>query len=180
MCGQWSRSILDLVHLYQNTVTRTCHSPKLQYLYCFTWCDATIKFRDVLNGSVHEQAVKSGSLYSMTRASQNVFKHSIPRNQALTESDIASVLHSLHWRNSTVIIGESNTGGLKFSSFGRSAPSNLSGTFGNAMPGKRVAAFTVGQLDPFKCIGFNNIVVHCAINRSEVFMCTTKLKSLIL
>ena len=131
-------------------------------------CDATIKFRDVLSGSVHEQAVKSGSLYSMTRASQDVFRHSIPRNQELTESDIRFSLtfRSLHWRNnnSTVIIGDSNTGGLKFSSFGRSAPSNLSGTFGNAMPGKRVAAFTVDQLDPFKCIGFNNIVVHCGIN----------------
>ena len=39
-----------------------------------------------------------------------------------------------------------------------------SGTFGNAMPGKRVAAFTVDELNLLMCTGFNNIVVHCGIN----------------
>lgn len=130
--------------------------------------DTTVKFRDVINGAVQEKVVKPGSLYVMSRASQDLFKHSIPKNQALAESDIRFSLtfRSLHWRNnnSTVIIGDSNTGGLKFSKFGRDAPSNLSGTFGNAMPGRRVPAFTVDQIDPLKCIGFNNIVVHCGIN----------------
>ena len=32
------------------------------------------------------------------------------------------------------------------------------------MPGKRVAAFTVDQLDPLMGAGFNNIVIHCGIN----------------
>ena len=38
------------------------------------------------------------------------------------------------------------------------------GTFGNAMPGKRVAAFTIDQLDPLACIGYNNVIVHCGVN----------------
>ena len=131
-------------------------------------CDATVCFRHIHSGSLHQQVVKTGSVYAMTRASQDLFKHSIPRNQSLNESDIRFSLtfRSLHWRNnnSTVIIGDSNTGGLKFSKFGSDAPSNHNGTFGNAMPGKRVAAFTVDQLDPLQCIGFNNIVVHCGLN----------------
>ena len=130
--------------------------------------DTTVRFRDVHTGSVQEQVVKAGSLYEMTRSSQDLFRHSIAKNSALsgTETRFSLTFRSLHWRNnnSTVVIGDSNTGGLNFSKFGRDAPSNHNGTFGNAMPGKRVAAFTVDQLDPFKCTGFNNIVVHCGVN----------------
>ena len=104
----------------------------------------------------------------MTRASQDLFRHSIAANQSLTNPDtrISLTFRSLHWRNNnnTVIIGDSNTGGLKFSHFGKDAPSDRNGTFGNAMPGKRVAAFKVDQIDPITCIGFNNVVVHCGIN----------------
>ena len=131
-------------------------------------CETTVKFRDVHSGHVIEQAVKPGSLYSMTRASQDLFKHSIVRNLSLAASDtrFSLTFRSVHWRNnnSTVIIGDSNTCGLKFSGFGSNTTSIMNGTFGNAMPGKQVAAFTVEQLDPFKCTGFNNIVVHCGIN----------------
>ena len=132
----------------------------------------------------------------MTRASQDIFRHSIARNQSLSASDtrFSLTFRSLHWRNnnSTVIIGDSNTGSLKFFNFGGDAPSNLNGTFGNAMPGKRVAAFTVDQLDPFKCTGFNNIVVHCGVssirlddvvtedNVREVYVCfKTKISDII-
>ena len=104
----------------------------------------------------------------MTRASQDLFKHSISKKQSLSESEtrISLTFRSLHWRNnnSTVIVGDSNTGGLKFSSFGKDASSDRNGTFGNAMPGKRVAAFKVEQLDPLTCIGYNNVFVHCGIN----------------
>ncbi len=131
-------------------------------------CDATLRFRDVYNGKIIEQVVKTGSLYTMTRASQDLFKHSIPKNEALAESDtrFSLTFRCLHWRNnnSTVIIGDSNTTGLKFSKFGTDTPASHNGTFGNAMPGKCVSAFTVDQLDPLKCIGHNNIVVHCGVN----------------
>ncbi len=40
----------------------------------------------------------------------------------------------------------------------------MNGTFGNAMPGHREAAFTVDELDAAKCLGYNNIVVHCGVN----------------
>ena len=130
--------------------------------------DATVQFRNVHSGDVQDQHIKSGSLYAMTRASQDLFKHSIAKKQSLTESEtrISLTFRSLHWRNnnSTVIVGDSNTGGLKFSSFGKDASSDRNGTFGNAMPGKRVATFKVEQLDPLTCIGYNNVFVHCGIN----------------
>ena len=32
------------------------------------------------------------------------------------------------------------------------------------MPGERKEAYTVQELDPMKCLGFNNIVVNCGLN----------------
>ena len=131
--------------------------------------DTKVRFRDVHSGSIQEQDVKAGSIYAMTRSSQDLYKHSISKDQSLSESDIRISLtfRSLHWRNnnSTLIMGDSNTGGLKFANFGKDSPStDHNGTFGNAMPGKRVAAFTIDQLDPLACIGYNNVIVHCGVN----------------
>ncbi len=63
-------------------------------------------------------------------------------------------------------MGDSNTRGLKFANFGQGADATTEykGTFGNAMPGKRVEAFCIDDLDPQRCIGYNNIVVHCGTN----------------
>ena len=133
--------------------------------------EATVKLTDIHNGSVSEHRAVSGSLYSMTRRSQGLFKHAIGKDASWEESDerISLTFRSLHWRNnnSTVVIGDSNTLGLKFATFGKTASSpsaSYNGTFGNAMPGKQVEAYTVEELDAVKCVGFNNIVVHCGIN----------------
>ena len=32
------------------------------------------------------------------------------------------------------------------------------------MPGQQMEAFTIVDLDPVKCVGFNNIVINCGIN----------------
>ena len=130
--------------------------------------DATVQFRNVHSGHVRDQLIKSGSLYSMTCTLQDLFKHSIAKNQSLSETEtcISLTFRSLHWRNnnSTVIVGDSNTGRLKFSSFGKDTSSDRNGTFGNTMPGKREATFKVKRLDPLNSIGYNNVFVHCGIN----------------
>ena len=48
------------------------------------------------------------------------------------------------------------------------------------MPGKRVEAFVIDQIDPVCCVGFKNICVHCGINdiknsRNDVNTCFNKL-----
>jgi uncharacterized membrane protein YgcG len=129
---------------------------------------ATLQLTDVYNESVIEHTVEDGSLYSMTRKSQGFFKHGIKKDSSWSDTDerISLTFRSLHWRNnnSTVIIGDSNTLGLKFACFGKNATSSYNGTFGNSMPGAQVEAYTVDQLDPLKCVGYNNIVIHCGIN----------------
>lgn len=122
--------------------------------------ESTIKFKDILSGTDHEHQAAHGSLYSMTRASQEFFKHGIDKKQSLAPSSVRLSLtfRSVHWRNhnSTIILGDSNTGGLKFGTSGRS--------FRASMPGKREAAFLIAELDPMKCLGYNNIVVSCGLN----------------
>ncbi len=130
--------------------------------------EATIKFTDKHDDSSHEHVARDGSMYIMSRRSQGHYKHRIDKNDQWAKSDqrISLTFRSVHWRNnnSTLIIGDSNTGGLKFANFGPDASSEYGGTFGNAMPGKRVEAYIVDELDAMKCIGYNNIVVHCGIN----------------
>ena len=122
--------------------------------------ECTVKFKDVLSSNAHQHQALPGSLYSMTRASQEFFKHSIDKNPSLSNTSvrISLTFRSVHWRNhnSTVILGDSNTGGLKFGTSGR--------TFRASMPGKRVPTFTIAELDATKCLGYNNIVVSCGLN----------------
>ncbi len=63
---------------------------------------------------------------------------------------------SKHNHNVTAIIGDSNTRYLKFGS--------SKGTFGDKMPGKRIECFTIEQIDPASCIGYQNLFIHCGIN----------------
>ena len=130
---------------------------------------ATVLFTNIISNDTHEHVVSGGSMYSMSRASQGCFKHQINKDSSWTGNDVRLSLtfRSVHWRNnnSTIVLGDSNTGGLKFASFGQSNPTHdFNGSFGNALPGKRVAAFIVDQIHAEKCIGYNNVVVHCGLN----------------
>ena len=131
--------------------------------------DATVHFRDIMKNTTHDHVASSGSMYCMSRKSQGCFKHQIDKDTSWTGSDvrISLTFRSVHWRNnnSTIVLGDSNTGGLKFASFEKNNPTHdFNGTFGNAMPGKREAAFVVSDIDAGKCVGYNNVVIHCGLN----------------
>ena len=65
-----------------------------------------------------------------------------------------------NFKNSTVILGDSNKKHIKFSTGERGEKS----TFGYMMPGKRVETFRIRETDPHKCTGYQNIVIHCGFN----------------
>ena len=60
-----------------------------------------------------------------------------------------------NFKNSTIIIGDSNTKHLKFST----GKHREKGTFGYNMPGERVETFHISQIDERerKCLGYQNI-----------------------
>ena len=130
--------------------------------------EATVHFTDIGKSETHQHIAKNGSLYSMSRQSQGCYRHKINKDSSWTGDDVRLSLtfRSVHWRNnnSTIVLGDSNTGGLKFACFGKNSPTDYNGTFGNALPGKKEQAFVVDQIDAAKCVGYNNIVVHCGIN----------------
>ena len=118
-----------------------------------------VSFRNITSGETHEHAPKHGSLYTMSRLSQELFKHEInPDNSSELGVRYSLTFRSLSWtnHNSTIIYGDSNTEKLKFG-----CEVNM---FGKSMPGERFTANTIDQIDPLKCIGYSNVVIHCAVN----------------
>ena len=139
-----------------------CIHPESQIYTVSLGCKRTVKFGETITGKEFEFEAKHRSMYSMTRKSQEFFRHRIDRDRSLSPGDVRVSLtfRSVSWRNhnSTVILGDSNTGGLKFGNASKGQ------CFGESMPGKRVAAFTVSELDPTQALGYNNIVINCGLN----------------
>ena len=128
-------------------------------IYCVSiGADAAIIFRDIINGTETVQGCENGSLYRMTCDSQNFFTHRINEWDMGNEVRYSLTFRVVGWqyKNSTCIIGDSNTGKLKFG--------KGQGTFGYAMPGKRVWAATIDEIDPICCALYKNVVVLCGIN----------------
>jgi len=120
-------------------------------------CD--IKFIEKLTGVETTLACPNRSLYHMTRRSQEVFDHMIDVNSIDVGIRYSLTFRSVDWRNknSTCIIGDSNTGMLRFGSCKRS-------TFGELMPGRKFWSPRIDDIDPKSCMGYANVVLLCGIN----------------
>ena len=122
----------------------------------------TITFREMSSGSKFEHKPPSGSLYTMTRKSQNYFKHQICQDEQFHGIRYSLRFRAVHWRygNSTCIVGDSNTKNLMFGS--------ERGTFGVATPGEKFFTPTVEKINPHNCVGYNNVVIMCGINDIKI------------
>ena len=96
----------------------------------------------------------------MSRKSQSYWKHGINNCSSLNETDVRYSLTFRHVSNkflrSTVVIGDSNTKGLRFG--------EGIGTFGHNIPGRQIDAIHIEDIKPVECCGFKNIFLHCGIN----------------
>ena len=121
-----------------------------------------IKFKDQVTGREETLSPADRSLYVMSKSSQHYWTHQMEEIDMEDTVRISVTFRSVgdNFKNSTVILGDSNTKHLKFSTGERGEK----GTFGYRMPGKRVEAFHIREIDPHKCIGYQNIVIHCGIN----------------
>ena len=106
-----------------------------------------------------EHACPPRSLYSMSRRSQEFFTHGISKGSIGPDTRYSITFRSVSHknRNSTCIIGDSNTCGLKFGTDPKKS-------FGQWLPGKQVFTPVIEDIDPHVALGYRNIVVHCAIN----------------
>lgn len=118
-----------------------------------------IKFRNLSTGEIHIHDAKPASLYTMSRRSQNFYYHEIEAEKEESDSIRYSLtFRSISWRNknSTLLIGDSNTGKLRF------GPEQ--GCFGKSLPGKKIYAPTIDNIDPLAAVGYSNVVILCGIN----------------
>ena len=142
-------------------------------------CD--IKFTERASGTESAHSCSDRSLYIMSRRSQEIFDHEMEKGSVSDGTRYSLTFRCLSWanKNSTCLIGDSNTRFLKFGSSKR-------GTFGEQMPGQKFWAPKIEEIDPVSCMGYSNVVLLCGINnikeshiRSEkdVADCYDKLKS---
>lgn len=124
---------------------------------------ATIAFSKMNDDNTMNLTVPHKSLYSMSRQSQGVFKHEILPNPQNTKR-YSLTFRSVHWTNlnSTIAIGDSNFGGLKFG--------EGKGNFGTATPGKKEWSAKVENIAPHQSLGYQNVVVMCGTNDLKVNM----------
>ncbi len=117
----------------------------------------TVIFTDTFSGTDIPLSVEDNSLYSMTRHSQNCFKHRIDKDKeegirySITFRSVGN-----QFRRSTIILGDSNSKHLAFG--------DGIGKFGKGLPGKRVKSSKVGDISPLDCLSYANVVIVCGIN----------------
>ena len=119
----------------------------------------SVIFKNLRTGETHVHVAKPASLYTMTRKSQNFYNHQIDPEDEENESVRYSLtFRSLSWRNknSTLLIGDSNSGKLRF------GPEK--GCFGKSLPGEKIYVPTIDQIDPLSAVGYSNVVILCGIN----------------
>ncbi|KAL5264178.1 hypothetical protein ACHWQZ_G005307 [Mnemiopsis leidyi] len=123
----------------------------------------TVHFRDISSNETTEVKCPGRSMYHMTRASQEFFRHSVKQEDSGDEGVRYSLtFRSVHWSNfnSTVLVGDSNFGPIHFGS-GR-------GKMGQATPGVRLWAATVEDIDPMLCVGYRNVVIMEGTNNLKL------------
>ena len=125
----------------------------------------TISFRNNCNVEAKQLDLEDSSVLVCTRHSQDFWEHSIEKAEAESQTGVRYSFTFRHispnFANSTVIIGDSNTKHLKFGT-GK-------GTFGWAMPGKRIEAMHVEDIPEPENIGpYRNIVINTGINNVKL------------
>ena len=119
----------------------------------------TVLFRNTENNQETPVHCNGGSLYEMTRHSQDFYKHQIkpaPDQQDATRYSLT--FRAIHWSNfnSTILVGDSNFGKIQFGS-GK-------GKFGQSTPGSRIFTPKVADINPLDCTSYRNVVVMAGTN----------------
>ena len=101
------------------------------------------------------------SMFSMSPQSQHYWTHRID-TPVISDSSVhyCITFRSINRsnRNSTLIVGDSNTNHIYFAH--EINRSNL----GRDIYGRRVQAFTIDEIEPIDCIGFQNVVIQVGLN----------------
>ena len=118
-----------------------------------------IIYKNINSGNEHTVSCPTNSLYTMSRASQEMFLHRMDVDENADDVVRYSfTFRRVHWSymNSTYALGDSNFGKIKFG--------KQRGQVGKATPGARDFAAKVESIDPIKCMSYRNVVLMCGTN----------------
>ena len=150
--------------------------PKSSILTLSLGAPRHLNFADLQTGQKTSLLCKSRSLYEMTRHSQDFFKHSMSAEQDSEETPggvrYSLTFRALHWSNfnSTILIGDSNFGQIKFG--------EGKGKVGGSTPGVRMWAPTIDKVDPLSCTSFRNVVLMVGTNNLKNEITDEEIKNL--
>ena len=160
-----------LVNKYEQSAELPAHSdnegsinPDSNIFTVSLGCTGKLRFTNIKSGSVQELEVEPNSLYSMSRQSQNFYKHQVLQNNT-EQARYSITLRCVNWTfyNSTYAVGDSNFGRIEFG-VGR-------GKVGAATPGMKDWAPCVSDIKPEKCASFKNVVIMCGTNDLKDSQC---------
>ena len=129
------------------------------HIYTFSiGTDSIISFSNLHPGEQRTLSTKGRSLYAFSRKSQAVWSHGIEKSAEFQGVRFSITLRTIgkRYNRSTIILGDSNTKNLKFG--------EGTGTFGFNMPGEQIYTPLIEDMDPWACVGYNNVILHCGIN----------------
>ena len=123
---------------------------------------ADIVFKDKVKNQEQILSVRDNSYYIMSQHSQFYWCHRLDNHSITSGSGTPhytiTFLCTGRFRNSTLIIGDSNTYNVKFhDEQSWSSP-------GKYITGKRYTCYVLEDIDPAKCLDYRNIVFHVGIN----------------
>jgi hypothetical protein len=121
-----------------------------------------LSFRNCLDRSDEKNIeIRSCSIYAMSQGSQSYWTHRIDADPSAAADSVRYSITmrsiSKHNKNSTVVLGDSNTRFLDGENRHRCG-------FDTTMPGCRIPTFHIREIDPTKAIGYQNVIVHVGIN----------------
>ena len=125
----------------------------------------SVNFKDSCSDKEHSLNISDNCMYIMSLKSQHYWSHKI-EHPVLSETFVrySIVFKSMRRnnKNSTLIIGDSNTHKIHFD-HEKGKRSDL----GKEIFGRRVTAFTIEDINPNDAIGFQNIVVQVGLNNMK-------------
>ena len=118
-------------------------------------------FRDKCTNTTINVDTTDNSVFLMSPQSQCYWIHRID-TPVISDSSVhyCITFRSINrsYKNSTLIVGDSNTNHIYFAH--EKNRSNL----GRDIYGRRVQAFTIDEIEPIDCIGFQNILIQVGLN----------------
>ena len=111
----------------------------------------SVKFTNKLSGDNHVEVCESRSFYSMSRHSQNLWRHGIEKDSKFGGSQYSLTFRHVgpQFKHSIIIFGDSNASKYKFGTD--------RGTFGISTPGKKFYTPKVEDINP--CEGISLLIV---------------------